>query len=129
MGENDAGPQADKFRALWCDDDDAPSEEVRPMPRPGRGAQIVKLLNARDGKPTLVALEDGSEVTVWDIAWGRDDGEDWEHVTTNSSPGGEGRAIDFFLTSEVVSIRDAETGEALDAGEEETSKLEGPQDR
>ena len=41
-------------------------------------------------------------------------GDDYDHVTTNASPGPSGEhTIDFFFTSEVACIEDAATGEVL----------------
>ena len=41
-------------------------------------------------------------------------GDDYDHVTTNASPGPSGEhTIDFFFTSEVARIEDAATGEVL----------------
>ena len=41
-------------------------------------------------------------------------GDEFDHVTTNISPGPTSEhTIDFFFTSEVARIEDAETGEIL----------------
>lgn len=42
-----------------------------------------------------------------------DEGEDYEHLTTNISPEVEGASIDFFLTSEVRSETAPETGQPV----------------
>lgn len=58
-------------------------------------------------------MADGRVLTVFNIAWGLDDGEDYEHLTTNISPGVEDASVDFFLTSEVRSVRAGESSELL----------------
>lgn len=69
-------------------------------------AAVVATLRKRDGVPTIVCLHDARELTVLNIAWGYDDGDDSAHITTNISPGDPSRAVDFFLTSEVRAIED-----------------------
>lgn len=56
-----------------------------------------------------MVLRDGRRLVVYDIAWGYDFGDQWAHVTTNASPGVEGASLDFFYTSEVVSVIDPGT--------------------
>ena len=73
---------------------------------PGYGIEIVELLESRDGQLTLVELSDGSTRRVFNIAYGRDAGSDWEHVSTNISPDVPGEAFDFFVTSEVRLVLD-----------------------
>ncbi|MFL6858067.1 MAG: hypothetical protein ACJ8EB_09195 [Allosphingosinicella sp.] len=80
---------------------------------PSRAAEIVPILRSRDGRPTAVVMDDGRVLTVLNIAWGMDEGEDYEHLTTNISPRLEGASIDFFLTSEVGSLAAPETGQLL----------------
>jgi hypothetical protein len=58
--------------------------------------EIVSLLRQRDGIATEVILRDGKCCLVYDIAWGYDDGDTFAHITTNISPGGQGRSVDFF---------------------------------
>jgi hypothetical protein len=70
---------------------------------------LVTLLQERDGVRTVVVLRDGRRFVVYDIAWGYDLGDQWAHVTTNISPGREGAAVDFFWTSDVVSVIDPGT--------------------
>ena len=69
-----------------------------------RAAKIVQLLSERDGVHTVVRMIDGRSFHVLNIAWGRDEGEDYEHVTTNISPPVEGQDIDFFLTGDVEKV-------------------------
>lgn len=59
-------------------------------------------------------LDSGEEIEANDIAWGRDDGDAFDHVSANvSPPGGTELPFFFFHTSEVVRLRDATTGTAL----------------
>jgi hypothetical protein len=50
---------------------------------------------------------------VFNIAWGEDFGDDYEHVTTNISPSVEGTTVDLFFTDEVAEIVEAESGAVL----------------
>ena len=85
------------------------TEEDREKPDVG----MIALFNDRDGMPTTVRLRDGRELTVWNIAWGYDMGDDRAHITTNCSPEVEDMPMDFFSTDEVAEIRAPETGAVL----------------
>ena len=50
---------------------------------------------------------------MYDIAWGYDIGDQYAHVTSNVSPGVEGRQIDFFFTSDIERIIDPRTGTVI----------------
>jgi hypothetical protein len=63
----------------------------------------------RAAPPTIVRLASGEELTIFDVAWGRDMGDMWEHVTANCSPPVQGREVHFFHLSEVESLWDPET--------------------
>lgn len=76
-------------------------------------AALIRLLIARQGVPTLVSLRDGRVLTVINIAWGYDDGDTHAHVTINISPGVPEAPIDFFLTHDVVRVRDPTSGTVL----------------
>jgi hypothetical protein len=80
---------------------------------PGAGAPLLAILESRWGVPTEVLLADGELLLVHNAAWGRDFGDEWEHVTTNCSPYVAGAPVDFFLTSHVVKITDPDTGKML----------------
>ena len=60
-------------------------------------------------------MASGEELTVYNVAWGRDVGDIWEHLTVNFSPDDRGQDMEFFFMSAVVSIVDPETGEILAA--------------
>lgn len=80
---------------------------------PGAGAALVALLEGRAGQITVLRLADGSERRVWNVAWGRDLGDAWEHIITNASPFVEGAPIDLLDTEDVIEARDNVTGEVL----------------
>jgi hypothetical protein len=75
--------------------------------------EIVSLLRQRDGIATEVILRGGKCCLVYDIAWGYDDGDTFAHITTNISPGGQGRSVDFFFTNDIATIRDAASGNKI----------------
>lgn len=76
-------------------------------------SRIINLLVARDGVPTIVTLETGPPITVHNISWGYDIGDQYAHVTSNISPFVGGAPIDLFFTCDVESISDPSSGEAL----------------
>jgi hypothetical protein len=71
---------------------------------------MIAAFQDRDGLPALVTLRDGSSMIVYNIAWGYDEGDKWAHVTSNISPAVDNASVDFFYTSEVLRLNDAETG-------------------
>jgi hypothetical protein len=81
---------------------------------PAEGDTVSRILQERCGQWSVVHLFDGHCHRVFDIGWGRDMGDDYDHVTTNVSPGPSGEhTVDFFFTSDVARIEDAATGEIL----------------
>ena len=80
---------------------------------PGRGAALVKLLEARDGLLTLLVLADGRTHRSFNVAAGRDIGAVWEHISTNVSPDVEGETSEFMFTGEIVEVIDPATSETL----------------
>ncbi len=60
-----------------------------------------------------MVLSQDRRLIVFDIAWGEDLEDDFEHITTNVSPGVDGAVIDLFFTDEVVSVVDPNGGETL----------------
>ena len=52
---------------------------------PGRGARLIALLAKREGVPTRLDFEDGTSLTTVDNAYGRDIGEEWEHIYIRDS--------------------------------------------
>lgn len=75
--------------------------------------EIINLLVDRDGIPTLVTLKGGRGLTVHNIAWGYDDGDEYAHVTTNISPSLDGASIDYFLTNDIEAVTDPKSGDPL----------------
>jgi len=75
--------------------------------------ELIELLQRRDGLLTTVLLKDGSRRVVQDIAWGYDLGDQYAHITTNVSPGGDGLSIDFFSSDDVVGLSDTASGAAI----------------
>lgn len=82
-----------------------------PTPEHCRG--IVPLLQARDGEPTKVELSGDRKLTVLNIAWGEDLGDDYEHLTANISPSVGSKVTDLFHTDEVAKLLDPTTGAVL----------------
>ena len=62
----------------------------------GLGTPIRKLLEQRSGMSTCVMLASGQQILVHDVAWGRDVGDVWEHVTANCSPLVAGHDVHLF---------------------------------
>jgi len=60
-----------------------------------------------------VLLSGNRTLPVFNLAWGKDIGDAFEHLTANISPGLDGAAADLFFTDEVVSVVDPETGRML----------------
>jgi hypothetical protein len=82
------------------------------MPEPA-DTPLIKTLRRRDGLLTTVHLKDGSHYVVKDIAWGYDLGDEFAHITTNTSPGGDGLSIDFFYSDAVVLLTDTHSGDTI----------------
>ncbi|MFE7709760.1 hypothetical protein ACFU6I_29125 [Streptomyces sp. NPDC057486] len=80
---------------------------------PPRDETLLQVLQDRDGLPSEVVLDDGKRLTVFNIAWGYDLGDEYAHVTTNISPDVEGASTDFFQTGSVVAILDPVNGAVL----------------
>lgn len=80
---------------------------------PGRGIELVELLESRDGRLTLLQLADGRTFRSFNIAAGRDLGEEWEDFTANISPMIEGEDVDWISTADVLTARDPEASELL----------------
>lgn len=57
-------------------------------------------------------LRDGRRLSVINVAWGYDIGDEYAHVTSNISPGIDGESVDFFFTSDVEIVLD-EAGQEL----------------
>ena len=80
---------------------------------PEHAARIIALLQNRDGRSTIVTLAGNRTLEVFNIAWGQDMGDPFDHVTTNISPSVENTSIDLFFTDEVASVMASDTCEVL----------------
>jgi len=78
-----------------------------------RDEALLALLQKRDGSPSQVVLRNGSLLTVFNVAWGYDMGDEYSHVTSNVSPTVEGSAVDLFFTNDVDQVLDPATGVIL----------------
>lgn len=74
---------------------------------------FLEILRSRDGVDTRVELASGEAVIVRNVAWGRDEGASFDHVTANISPEVDGLEIEFFHTSEIVRIVDPTTSAVI----------------
>lgn len=76
--------------------------------------RVLDLLISRCGRESVVELRNGSQLRVWNVAWGTDRGEEVPYVTTNGSPfvhlpdEDEPEPLVFFLCDEVATIRKAD---------------------
>ena len=76
-----------------------------------------QILQQRCGKWTLVELTENRRLHVFDVAWGRDQDDVCDHITTNISPGPkEQHSVDFFFTCDVLRIVDPASGSVLFTG-------------
>jgi len=79
----------------------------------GLGAPLLRVLEARLGRPTIVRLANGEEHVVLDgTAWGRDLGDMWEHLTTFQGPDRQDGGA-FFYMSEVECLIDPDPRDVL----------------
>ncbi|MCK9480133.1 MAG: hypothetical protein M0R38_00020 [Bacteroidia bacterium] len=67
---------------------------------------IIEIFKTTDQIEKLVYLDNNSVLTVWNIAWGYDIGDEFAHITTNISPEIKDFNIDFFYTNEIQKIED-----------------------
>ena len=65
---------------------------------------IIDIFKSRDGLETKVELKNGRLISVWNIAWSYDIGDEFAHITTNISPNIDNATIDFFFTNEISKI-------------------------
>ena len=79
--------------------------------------EVSEILQARCGKLTVATLDGKRRLEIHNVAWGRDMGATCDHITTNISPAPQGlHTVDFFHSSEVVSLEASESGAMLYAG-------------
>lgn len=82
-------------------------------PSPAHCRLIVPLLRSRSGQQTCVLLSGNRSLSVFNIAWGEDMGDDFEHLTSNISPSVTGASVDLFFTDEVVTVSDPATDRVM----------------
>ena len=82
---------------------------------PEQAKEALSLLKSRDGRLTVAKLTGGRVFRIMNIAWGRDDGAEFDHVTTNISPAIPGFSADFFSTADFLSLMDEGGNELLSA--------------
>jgi hypothetical protein len=88
---------------------------------PEEGRTVIEILKHRCGEWTKVFLKNGQQLDVFNIGWGYGLGDDYAHVTTNTSPSSdEVKNIDFFYTNEVIRLEDADISRIIWSIEEET---------
>lgn len=78
-----------------------------------RDESILQVLLAREGSPSSVILNGGTELIVVNIVYGYDLGDAYAHVTTNICPEVHGHSVDVFSTESVAAIVDPVTQELL----------------
>lgn len=74
---------------------------------------IIKIFKTTDQIEKMVCLDNNSVLTVWNIAWGYDIGDEFAHITTNISPEIKNSNIDCFYTNEIQKIEDLTNGKIL----------------
>ena len=80
---------------------------------PDDDKKLINILKHRDARLTKLELSDGKVISVWNIAFGYDLGDDFAHITTNISPDQPGYDIDFFYTSDVAKVVDGDSGQII----------------
>ncbi|HYC73247.1 hypothetical protein [Brevundimonas sp.] len=80
---------------------------------PGRGSGLIELLESRDGQLTILELVDGTTLRSFNIAYGRDYGEEREHFTLNISPSIDGEVVEFLSSGDVKAAVDPATTNVL----------------
>ena len=80
---------------------------------PDDDKKLIEILKHRDALLTKLELRDGKVISVWNIAWGYDLGDDFAHVTTNVSPDQPGYDTNFFYTSDVAKVIDGDNGQII----------------
>ncbi|MEO8254577.1 MAG: hypothetical protein ABI554_09345 [Flavobacterium sp.] len=74
---------------------------------------IIEIFKTTNQIEKVVYLDNKSSLTVWNIAWGYDIGDEFAHITTNISPEIKNSDIDFFYTNEIQNIEDRTNGKTL----------------
>lgn len=81
---------------------------------PKIGETVTQIFAKRCGVWSNVTLKGGKLICVFDVAAGRDLGDEYDHFTTNCSPGPVDDAdVHFFYANEVIKIEDGLSGDVL----------------
>lgn len=80
---------------------------------PGKGADLLRVLLGRVGVPTTLCLENGATATTRNCAWGRDVGDDWEHLSLNISPAMRPTKFGLLSARDVVRVIDPASGDVI----------------
>ena len=70
--------------------------------------KIIDFFKKQNGVETKVELKNGTIISIWNIVWGYDIGDEYAHITSNISPTIDNSTIDFFYTSDIKNIFSAE---------------------
>ena len=82
----------------------SPTELINFTQTKYKDKSIIDIFEIRDGLETQVELKNGKLISVWNIAWGYDVGDNFAHITTNISPNIDNATIDHFFTNEISKI-------------------------
>ncbi|MBJ6983032.1 hypothetical protein [Luteimonas sp. MC1572] len=75
---------------------------------------VSEALQGRCGSLTTATLAGGKSIEIHNIAWGRDMGELFDHITTNISPSPSvPHTVDVFTTDKVLVLIASESGAVL----------------
>ena len=66
--------------------------------------KIIDLFTTRDGVETIVELNNGAAISVWNIVYGYDIGDEFAHITSNISPNIDNCNVDFFYTTDIKGL-------------------------
>jgi hypothetical protein len=98
MNDESSPPEGHRVEMASSGLDAAPRDEA-----------LLAMFLERDGSPSRVVLRDGTILTVFNVAWGYDVGDEYSHVTSKVSPAVEGSAVDSFFTNDVDHVLDPAT--------------------
>ena len=82
----------------------SPTELINFTQTKYKDQSIIDIFKIRDGLETQVELKNGKLISVWNIAWGYDVGDNFAHITTNISPNIDNATTDHFFTNEISKI-------------------------
>jgi PAS domain-containing protein len=61
----------------------------------------------------MLCLDDGTQIVAHNSAWGRDFGDEWEHLSLNVSPEIVDIDFEFVSAREIAEAVDTASGEVL----------------